>query len=90
MGGQSLKTDFGIAWTINLDICSFFSGGVSLTKFWEKNYFRKKVSILGRLTVAYKIEVRTSFFVRQKFFRIFVKIRNIEISNRLLWVRWYI
>ena len=31
-----------------------------------------------------QIEVRTSFFVRQKFFRTFIKIRNIEIRNRLL------
>ena len=30
-----------------------------------------------------------SFFVSQKFFPTFIKIRNIEIRNRLLWVRWY-
>ena len=35
------------------------------------------------------IEVRTSFLVWQKFFRTFIKICNIEIRNRLLWVRWY-
>jgi len=28
-----------------------------------------------------QIEVRTSFFVWQKFFRTFIKIRNIEICN---------
>ena len=31
-----------------------------------------------------KIEVRTIFFVWQKFFRAFIKICNIEICNRLL------
>jgi len=31
-----------------------------------------------------QIEARTSFFVWQKFFRTFIKIRNIEICNRLL------
>ena len=36
-----------------------------------------------------QIEVRTSFFDWQIFFRIFIKIHNIEIRNRLLWVRWY-
>jgi hypothetical protein len=36
-----------------------------------------------------QIEVRTSFFVWHKFFRTFIKIRKIEIRNRLLWVRWY-
>ena len=36
-----------------------------------------------------QIEARTSVFVQWKFFRIFIKIRNIEICNRLLWVCWY-
>jgi hypothetical protein len=31
-----------------------------------------------------QIEVRTSFFVRPKFFHTFIKIRNIEMRNRLL------
>jgi hypothetical protein len=31
-----------------------------------------------------QIEVRTSFFVWRKFFRTFIKIRNIEMRNRLL------
>ena len=36
-----------------------------------------------------QIEARMSVFVWQKFFRIFIKIRNIEICNRLFWVCWY-
>ena len=36
-----------------------------------------------------QIEVRTSFFDWQIFFRIFIKIHNIEICKRLFWVRWY-
>ena len=36
-----------------------------------------------------QIEVRASFFVWRNFFRTFIKIHNIEIRNRLLWVRWY-
>ena len=40
-------------------------------------------------SIACKLTVRTSFFVWQKFFRTFIKIRNIEICNRLLWLRWY-
>jgi len=36
-----------------------------------------------------QVEVRTSFIVRKKFFHTFIKICNIEIRNRLPWVRWY-
>ena len=48
--------------------------GYNLSKFW---------------ITSLQIKVRTSFFVWQKFFSIFVEIHNIEIRNRLLWVIWY-
>ena len=51
---------------------------------WYKTYNLCKFQI-----DSLQIEVRTSFFVWQKFFRTFIKIRNIEMRNRLLWVRWY-
>jgi len=51
MRGQNQKTDFGIPWTINLDICSFFQGGLASQNFEKIFFFEKELSILWRLTV---------------------------------------
>ncbi len=55
-------------------------------------YEQKCCTVNGRLKTPQQsgeIEVSTSFFVWQKFFLTVIKICNIEIHNRLLWVRWY-
>jgi len=53
------------------------------------NAINLKILQMVGLIEGYNLCNLTSFFDWQIFFRIFIKIHNIEIHNRLLWVRWY-
>ena len=56
MGCQNQKTDFGVPWPHNLDICQIFFIGSYSVKIWSKKLFSEvPLSKLGRLTVLSQI-----------------------------------